>query len=72
VSAVRMLAEVREDLERIGVRLVLARDIGGIRDIMRRELGPHALRDVYPTVRAALDALQAAQNETGASAAPNG
>jgi high affinity sulfate transporter 1 len=72
VSAVRMLAEVREDLERTGVRLVLARDIGGIRDIMRRELGPDALRDVYPTVRAAVDGLQAPQNETGASAEPSG
>jgi anti-anti-sigma factor len=72
VSAVRMLAEVREELERTGVRLVLARDIGGIRDIMRRELGPDALRDVHPTVRAALDALQSPTDETGAPSEPVG
>jgi high affinity sulfate transporter 1 len=71
VSAVRMLAEVREDLDRAGARLVLARDIGGIRDMMRRELGPEALRDVYPTVRAAVDALQAPGSETGTPADPN-
>jgi anti-anti-sigma factor len=68
VSAVRMLAEAREDLERSGARLILARDIGEIRDIMRRELGADAFRDVYPTVQAAIDALQAPQNETGAPA----
>jgi high affinity sulfate transporter 1 len=60
VSAVRMLAEVREDLERSGIRIAFARDLGGVRDLMRRELGEAAMRGVYPTVRQAVDAMQAA------------
>lgn len=57
VSAVRMLSELRDDLERNGVRMVLARDVGQVRDLIRRELGEDALRDAYPSVAAAIAAL---------------
>jgi high affinity sulfate transporter 1 len=59
VSAVRMLAELREDLEVRGSRLVLARDLGQVRELMRRELGEQSVADVYPSVAAAAAALEA-------------
>lgn len=62
VSAVRMLMELRDDLERGGVRLVLARDVGQVRDLIRREVGEQALRDVYPDVATAIAALTADQS----------
>ena len=57
VSAVRMIAELREDLHVRGSRLVLARDLGQVRDLMRRELGEASVADVYPTVAEAVAAL---------------
>ncbi len=57
VSAVRMLAELREDLTARGSRLVLARNLGQVRDLIRRELGEGAIADVYPSVAAAVAAL---------------
>lgn len=57
VSAVRMLAELREDLQVRGSRLALARDLGQVRELLRRELGPDALPDVYPSIAAAAAAL---------------
>jgi SulP family sulfate permease len=68
VSAVRMLSELRDDLERDGVRLVLARDVGQVRDLIRRELGEEALRDSYPSVAAAIAALTS-QGEVAADGA---
>lgn len=58
VSAVRMLAELREELHARGSRLVLARNLGQVRDLMRRELGEGSVTDVYPTVAAAVTALE--------------
>lgn len=67
VSAVRMLAELREDLQVRGGRLALARDLGQVRDLIRRELGPDALPDVYPSVTAALADLA----DAGDTASPD-
>ncbi|MEZ4597161.1 MAG: STAS domain-containing protein [Chloroflexota bacterium] len=58
VSAIRMLAELREDLTARGSRLVLARNLGQVRELMRRELGEGSVEDVYPNVAAAVAALQ--------------
>ena len=55
VTAAEMLAETAEDLERRGVRLVLARDLGQVRDILRAE--GQAPLTAYPTVQAAVKAL---------------
>lgn len=68
VSAIRMLAELREDLQVRGGRLVLARDLGQVRDLMRRELGPDALPDVYPSVAAALADLTSREDAAGPGA----
>ena len=58
VTAVRMLTDLADDLDRRGVRLVLAHDIGQVRDLIRRAEGEEALRRVYPTVQDAVDAVR--------------
>jgi len=57
VSAVRMLGELTEDLEQRGVQLLVARDLGQVRDVVRRSGEDNALH-LYPTVEAALDAVR--------------
>ncbi|MFI9155084.1 SulP family inorganic anion transporter [Streptomyces sp. NPDC053367] len=56
VSAVRMLDGLAEELAALGGRLLLARDVGQVRDVLRTSEGGTELRRVYPTVRAAVDA----------------
>jgi SulP family sulfate permease len=58
VTAVEMLDNLTEDLGRRGVTLALARDVGEVRDIVRRAAGPEHAARIYPTVQAAVDALQ--------------
>jgi len=58
VSAVEMLDELSRDLEGHGVRLLIARDVGQVRDVMRRASEEPALQRVYPSVQAAVDAAQ--------------
>jgi high affinity sulfate transporter 1 len=53
VSAVRMLAQLGEDLEARGVRLLVARDLGQVRDVVRRAAEGATVR-LYPTVDDAL------------------
>jgi sulfate permease, SulP family len=57
-TAAHMLIEVGSDLQRQGKRLVLARQVGQVRDILSTERGPAAI-EIYPSVRAAIDALHA-------------
>jgi high affinity sulfate transporter 1 len=56
VTALAMLVQLAEDLRRDGVQLVLARDIGAVRDLVRVGADEGALRS-YPTVQAAVDDL---------------
>ena len=57
VSAARMLGALAADLERDGVVLVVARDVGQVRDVLRRtDGGPDAVR-AFPTVQAAVEAV---------------
>ncbi|KES09140.1 sulfate transporter [Streptomyces toyocaensis] len=58
VSAVRMLDDLAEELDSLGVRLLLARDVGQVRDVLRTAEARKQLRRVYPTVRAAVDAAR--------------
>jgi hypothetical protein len=60
-----MLVQLADDLRRDGVELVLARDVGRVRDLVRLGEGDSPLR-IYPTVRAAVDALQAGTSEQSA------
>ena len=64
VTAVKMLSELAEDLERRGVQLVVARDVGQVRDVVRHAGESGTLR-LYPTVEAAVDALQAGPPPAG-------
>jgi MFS superfamily sulfate permease-like transporter len=57
VSAARMLAELADDLERDGVVLAIARDVGQVRDVMERAEPGHRPVRTYRTVREAVDAL---------------
>jgi SulP family sulfate permease len=57
-TAAHMLIELGHDLQRQGKRLVLARQVGQVGDILATEQGPSAI-DVYPSARAAVDALGA-------------
>ncbi|MGZ6869721.1 MAG: SulP family inorganic anion transporter [Frankiaceae bacterium] len=56
VTSSRMLGELADELEHQDVRLLIARDIGQVRDILRHVIDNPALARVYPTVQAAVDA----------------
>jgi SulP family sulfate permease len=57
VTAARMLVQLDDELARRGVRLVVARDIGQVRDVLRRTGEDGPLLSAYPTVQQAVDAL---------------
>lgn len=57
VSAVKVLANASRDLDTSGVRLLLAHDVGQVRDFLHTADAPHMLQNVYPTVQAAVAAV---------------
>lgn len=57
VTAVRMLGELTDQLETGGVRLVIAGDLGQVRDVLRRQAVVGGLDRVYPSVQSAVDEL---------------
>jgi SulP family sulfate permease len=57
VTAARMLVQLDDELARRGVRLIMARDIGQVRDVLRRTEEDGPLLAAYPTVQQAVDAL---------------
>ncbi len=58
VTAVQMLDELVRDLGRDGVCLLLARDVGLVRDVVRLTSEDTSFQHVYPSVQAAVDAAQ--------------
>jgi anti-anti-sigma factor len=66
VSAARMLIEVAGDLRRFGVELVITRDVGQVRDVLRRAEDGAPLPRAYPSVRDAVEAV------TGPESPPQG
>jgi sulfate permease, SulP family len=56
ITAATMLAELFDDLRRDGIELVIARDIGQVRDFLR-QTGEQTV-PAYPSVEAAVDALR--------------
>jgi SulP family sulfate permease len=60
VTSARMLAALEEQLREQGVRLLIARDVGQVRDVLRSATDDPALTHVYPSVRAAVEAAQRA------------
>lgn len=59
VTAVSMLDQAEKDLRRKGVRLLVARDIGPVRDVLRAAGADQALTYVYPSVQAAVESVEA-------------
>jgi high affinity sulfate transporter 1 len=57
ITAVRVLDDLADDLDRDGVHLAIARGVGPVRDLIGRTARSEGLRHTYPTVRAAVDAL---------------
>lgn len=58
VSALRMLDALAEDLERDGVRLLIARDVGQVREMLRSGGAEPELQRVHPSVEAAVAAAR--------------
>jgi high affinity sulfate transporter 1 len=58
VTSARMLAALEEQLREQGVRLLIARDVGQVRDVLRSATDDPALTHVYPSVRAAVEVVQ--------------
>jgi anti-anti-sigma factor len=72
VTAVHMLAELTQSLQREGVRLLVTRQIGQVRDVVRRVAADTAPEGVYPTVRAAVQAAQQPPDNTDPEAPGGG
>ena len=51
-----MLAALEQELREQGVRLLIARDVGQVRDVLRSATDDPALAHVYPSVQAAVEA----------------
>jgi sulfate permease, SulP family len=58
ITAAQMLEELTDQLHQLGIELLVARDIGQVRDVMRHVVDDEALTHVYPTVQAAVDAAK--------------
>ena len=56
VTGAQMLADLAHNLRERGVRLLVARDVGQVRDVVRRAEVPGIALGVYPTVEAAVQA----------------
>jgi hypothetical protein len=54
-----VLADLAQDLRRREIRLLVARDVGQVRDVLRRVEVPEIAVGVYPTVDAAVAAALA-------------
>jgi len=67
VTAAQMLETVAEDLDRDGIRFLLARDVGQVRDIVKRaDRGDRIVIRAYPTVQDAVTAaLKPSTNGSG-------
>lgn len=65
VTASGMLVELTQTLRERGVQLVVARELGGVRDIARGAAGPDSPAPVYPSVAQAVAALEAGGHPIG-------
>jgi anti-anti-sigma factor len=59
VTAARMLGQLAADLSRCGVRLVLAGEIGQVRDMLAAVSGPDRMPEYHRTVQEAVTAVRA-------------
>jgi high affinity sulfate transporter 1 len=54
LTAVRMLDQLADDLDREGIRFAIAREVGQVRDVLGGAAQPETTQRLYPTVRAAV------------------
>jgi anti-anti-sigma factor len=59
VTAAKMLVELADDLDRRGIRLLLTRDIGQVRDPLEAAGASSLVSRTYPTVEQAVAACEA-------------
>ena len=59
VTAARMLGETTAELQRAGVRLVIARDIGQVRDVLAVAEGPSGPGEYFRSLQHAVDSARA-------------
>jgi sulfate permease, SulP family len=57
VTAARMLVTLAQDLRGRDMTLLLAHDIGQVRDVLQSVIDDPAITHFYPTVQAAVDAV---------------
>ncbi len=57
LTAIRMLQDVSDQLERSGVRLVLSHELGGVRESLSLAQGASSEFEIYPTVSSAVAAM---------------
>ena len=57
VTAVRMLDDLSDELDALGIGLAIAHDLGQVRDMLAKEAGAAAGLRVHPTVQAAVDSF---------------
>ncbi|MFZ0043666.1 MAG: SulP family inorganic anion transporter [Solirubrobacteraceae bacterium] len=67
VTASSMLRDLSDELRHQDVKLLIARDIGQVRDMLRHVVDDPALDEVYPTVQAAVDAAEDTRHPRGRS-----
>ncbi|HTZ86252.1 MAG TPA: hypothetical protein VMB05_06255, partial [Solirubrobacteraceae bacterium] len=68
VTASQMLDELSDDLHHRNVQLLIARDTGQVRDVLRDVVVDHpALDHRYPTVQDAVDAANGAKHPATAA-----
>jgi MFS superfamily sulfate permease-like transporter len=67
VTAAQMLADLAVNLRSRGTRLLVARDVGQVRDVLRRVEVPEIVVGVYPTVDAAVEAALGSLGEIEAA-----
>ena len=72
VTAAHMLAELTQSLEREGVRLLVTRQIGQVRDVVGKVATDTTPEGVYPTVQAAVQATQRPSGSTSPDAPDGG
>ncbi|TDD90660.1 SulP family inorganic anion transporter [Saccharopolyspora karakumensis] len=65
VTAARMLAALARDLDAKGVRLLLARDVGQVRDVLRSAGPADLVHDVHPDLDTAVREVTARRPSTG-------
>jgi sulfate permease, SulP family len=58
VTSSRMLADLSEELQHQHVRLLIARDVGQVRDVLHHVVDDPTLQRFYPTVQTAVDAVE--------------